>query len=268
MTITQQTKRMSRGTAIKKRRRRNMSADDRLQQICRVASNLFFKKGFWQTTTKEIAEACGISVGTLFYHIKSKNDFPALFNKVHVNDMDMWEKEIRSEMKSTATEEILKRAVRTLVQLIDLRDKIILFWSNTAQHLNWEQLEDIVNTDLRVVALFKEIIDKGCREGKFKTSNSLLTAVNIEMMCHTWVVKGWYLYHFYTVEQYAAICEQHAVLMARGADDLTLPADAGYPAIEVKQLKDDWDRRRKEKPRGHGSDAWVHTLPKANDRPT
>ena len=255
-TITRM-KKTSQGTKSIKSRKRNMPANDRLQQICHVASNLFCEKGFWETTTKEIAEACGISVGTLFYHIKSKYDFPVLFNRVHLIDMDRWEKEIRKEMEDAAPEEILRRAVRTLVKLIDLRDKIILFWSTTAQYLEWGQLEDIVNTDLRVVALFKEIIDKGCQAGQFKASNSLLTAVNIEMICHTWVLKGWYLYHFYTVEQYAAICEQHAVLLARGANDLKIPGDAGYPIIEVKQLKDDWDQRRKEKPQGHGGNSWV-----------
>jgi TetR/AcrR family transcriptional regulator, cholesterol catabolism regulator len=248
--------------------KRNMPANDRLQQICRVASNLFCEKGFWETTTKEIAEACGISVGTLFYHIKSKYDFPLLFNKVHLIDMDTWEKEIRKEMDDAAPEAILRKAVRTLVKLIDLRDKIILFWSTTAQYLEWGQLEDIVNTDLRVVGLFKEIIDKGCREGRFKASNPLLTAVNIEMICHTWVLKGWYLYHFYTVEQYADICEQHAVLMARGSADLALPADAGYPVIEAKHLKNDWDQRRKERPQGHGSDSWLHTPTKIDYRST
>jgi hypothetical protein len=129
-------------------------------------------------------------------------------------------------------------------------------------------LEDIVNTDLRVVALFKEIIDKGCRAGQFKTSDSLLTAVNIEMVCHTWVLKGWYLYHFYTVEQYADICEQHAVLMARGAGDLKIPRGAGYPDIEVKHLKNDWNQRRKEKPKGHGSDSWSRTRTKVEHRST
>ena len=266
-TITR-TKKISQGIKNTRSRKRNMSADDRLQQICGVASNLFCAKGFWQTTTKEIAEACGISVGTLFYHIKSKYDFPVLFNKVHINDMNMWEKEIRQEMEDAAPEEILRRAVRTLVKLIDLRDKIILFWSTTAQYLEWGQLEDIVNTDLRVVALFKEKIDKGCRAGQFKTSDSLLTAVNIEMICHTWVLKGWYLYHFYTVEQYAAICEQHAVLMARGANDLKIPGGAGYPVIDAQHLKDDWNQRRKEKPQGHGSDSWAHTRTKVDYRST
>jgi AcrR family transcriptional regulator len=255
-------------TTITRTRKRNMSANDRLQQICRAASNLFFEKGFWQTTTKEIAEACNISVGTLFYHIKSKYDFPILFNKVHINDVDKWGKEVREIMENAEPEQTLRMAVRKIVQLLDLRDRIILFWSNTAQYFEWEQLEDIVNTDLRVVALFKEIIDEGCRAGQFKTSNSLLTAVNIEMICHTWVLKGWYLYHFYTLEQYAAICEQHAVLMARGASDLAISGDAGYPIIEVKQIKDDWDQRRKENPKGHGSDSWVRTRTKIDYRST
>jgi len=259
---------MSPGIKNTKTNKRNMSANDRLQQICRVASNLFCEKGFWETTTKEIAEACGISVGTLFYHIKSKYDFPILFNKVHINDIDKWEKEIREVMDNTEPEQILGIAVRKLVQLLDLRDKIILFWSNTAQYLDWAQLEDIVNTDLRVVALFKEIIDKGCRAGQFKTSNSLLTAVNIEVICHTWVLKGWYLYHFYTPEQYAAICEQHAVLMARGASDLKITQGAAYPDIEVKHLKSDWEQRRKEKPKGHGSDGWSRTRTKIDYRST
>jgi len=257
---------MSQGTTTTRARKRNMSADDRLQQICRVASNLFFEKGFWQTTTKEIAEACNISVGTLFYHIKSKYDFPILFNKVHINDMDIWEKEIRAVIDNAEPEQILRIAVRKMVQLLDLRESIILFWSNTAQHLDWDQLEDVVNTDLRVVALFKEIIDKGCRTGQFKTSNSLLTAVNIEMICHTWVLKGWFLYHFYTPAQYAEVCEQQAVLMARGASDLKVPPGIAYPNIEVEHLKKDWDMRRKQKPKGHGSDSWARTHTKVDYR--
>ena len=259
---------MRKGTKATKAHKRKKSSNARLQQITRVAANLFFEKGFWQTTTKEIAEACNISVGTLYYYIKSKYDFPLIFSKVHIKDIDKWEKEVRKEMPDTAPEEMLRKAVRKYVYLIDLRDRMVLFWYNTAQHLEWEQLEDIVNTELRIVALFKEIIDKGCREGQFKTSNSLLTAVNIEFLCHTWALKGWHLYHFYTLEQYENICEHHAVLMARGSSDVKIPQIAGYPIIEVQHLKDDWDKRRKENPKGHGSDSWIHSPAKVDYRST
>jgi hypothetical protein len=56
--------------------------------------------------------------------------------------------------------------------------------------------------------------------------------------------------------------------MARGATDLNISGDAGYPIIEVKQLKDDWDQRRKENPKGHGSDSWVRTRTKIDYRST
>ena len=259
---------MRKGTKTNKAHKRKKTVNTRLQQISRVAANLFFEKGFWQTTTKEIAESCNISVGTLYYYIKSKYDFPMIFSKVHIRDINKWEKEVRREMEDTATEEMLREAVRKLVSLIDLRDRMVLFWYNTGQHLEWEQLADIVDTEVRVIALFKEIIDKGCREGQFKTSNSLLTAVNIKFICHAWALKGWHLYHFYTLEQYTKICEHHAVLMARGSSDLKIPPADKYPIIEAQHFKDDWDQRRKENPKGHGSDAWVRSPTKVDYRST
>jgi hypothetical protein len=205
-------------------------------------------------------------VGTLYYYIKSKNDFPIIFSKVHISDIDNWEKEVRREMKQTATEEMLRKAIRKLVHLIALRDRMVLFWYNTSQHLEWEQLEDIVNTELRIVAIFKEIIDKGCREGQFKTDDSLLTAVNIELICHTWALKGWHIFHFYTVEQYSEICEQHAILMARGSRDLSIPMAVKGP--EVRHIKEDWDLRRQENSKAHGSKSWVHTPSKIKYKST
>ena len=73
---------MRKGTKTTKAHKRKKSSNARLQQITRVAANLFFEKGFWQTTTKEIAEACNISVGTLYYYSKSKYDFPLIFSRV------------------------------------------------------------------------------------------------------------------------------------------------------------------------------------------
>jgi hypothetical protein len=191
-----------------------------------------------------------------------------LFAKVHINDVDKWEKEVREIMDNGEPEQILGMAVRKFVQLLDLRDKIIIFWATVSHHLGWEYLEDMANMDLKIVTLFKDIIDRGYRTGQFKTINPLLTAINIEVMCHAWVIKGWYLYQFYTPEQYAAICEQHAVLMARGASDLKIPAGIEYPVVEVQQLKGHWNRRRKEKPEGHGSDSWVRSRAKVDHRST
>ncbi|MCX6005272.1 MAG: TetR/AcrR family transcriptional regulator, partial [Chloroflexi bacterium] len=228
-----------------------------LQQISRAAADLFFEKGFWQTTTREIAEACNISVGTLYYYIKSKYDFPQMFSKVHTRDISKWEREVRKDMENTAPEVMLRKAVRKFVYLIDLRDKMVLFWYNISPHLEWAQLQDIVHTEIRIIAMFKEIIDKGLREGQFKTCDTLLAAINIEMMCISWALRGWNLYHFYTIEQYAAVCEQYAVLIARNSDNLKIPRAGKYRSVEAQDLKDVWDLHRKQSPNGHGSETWI-----------
>ena len=51
-----------------------MCADDRRLQIVRVALRLFSERGFRGTTTKEIAQAAGVSEAIIFRHFATKDD--------------------------------------------------------------------------------------------------------------------------------------------------------------------------------------------------
>jgi TetR/AcrR family transcriptional regulator, cholesterol catabolism regulator len=46
----------------------------RRQEIFRIAADIFYQKGYAQTSTKDIAEAAGILKGSLYAHISSKED--------------------------------------------------------------------------------------------------------------------------------------------------------------------------------------------------
>ena len=48
--------------------------DSKHQQIVNGACRLFFKKGYHRTTIREIALACGMSMGQLYHYISSKDD--------------------------------------------------------------------------------------------------------------------------------------------------------------------------------------------------
>src|SRR5215470_19366120 len=50
------------------------SAEARRQQIVSVAADLFSKRGFSGTTTKEIAERAGVSEAIIFRHFATKRD--------------------------------------------------------------------------------------------------------------------------------------------------------------------------------------------------
>ncbi len=51
-----------------------MAAEDRKLQILRVAVSLFSQKGFGGTTTKEIAQAAGVSEAMVFRHYATKDE--------------------------------------------------------------------------------------------------------------------------------------------------------------------------------------------------
>src|SRR5882724_1447286 len=51
-----------------------LKADDRRSQLIEAAMDLFSRKGFAGTTTKEIAQAAGVSEAIIFRHFATKRD--------------------------------------------------------------------------------------------------------------------------------------------------------------------------------------------------
>jgi len=194
----------------------NPRADARLLQIANAAASLFFKKGYVQTTTRDIGKACGISPGHLYYYINSKDDLPAMFAEIHKKDIDKWEKQIRKGMKTLPPEESLKKAVLGYVYLVHLRRKMVVFWYHASLHLSDEQNAGIVDVETRIINLFKDIIELGVRRGQFRVSDSFLTACSIHMMCVSWALKRWLIKDTRSIDQYADVCVELVIPMVRG----------------------------------------------------
>ena len=53
------------------------------EHIIKVASKLFLKKSFDRTSTRDIASACGIAMGTLYHHVGKKEDLLRLVVEHH-----------------------------------------------------------------------------------------------------------------------------------------------------------------------------------------
>lgn len=64
-------------TTEKPRRGRPRKGPDpqRFQEILDVAAQMFLERGYEATTTQEISEAVGMLKGSLYYYVKSKEDF-------------------------------------------------------------------------------------------------------------------------------------------------------------------------------------------------
>jgi TetR/AcrR family transcriptional regulator len=63
-----------------------LSADERKQQLIEVAIDLFSKKGFGGTTTKEIAAAAGVNEAIIFRHFATKQQLYAAILDFKIGD--------------------------------------------------------------------------------------------------------------------------------------------------------------------------------------
>lgn len=77
-----------------------MCAEDRRQQIVSVAAELFSIKGFNGTTTKEIADAVGVSQAMLFRHFPNKE---AIYSAILDHKVQQAAEQIREHLQEAAS---------------------------------------------------------------------------------------------------------------------------------------------------------------------
>ncbi len=181
---------------------RSKKPSAKLLQIVMAAADLFHKKGYGPTTTRDIGEACNISPGHLYYYIKSKDDFPAIFRTIQKNSIDKWEKAIRKEMKRVPPDELLKKAVTDYAYVVHTGRKMTVFWYHAAVQVKKEDSAGIMEVEKQVVKVFREILESGCKQGQFHVKDPFIVASNIVMMCQTWALKRWLYKDSRTVDQY------------------------------------------------------------------
>ena len=74
-----------------------MSGEDRRTAIIKAARSVFVEKGFYRTTTRELAAAAGVSEALLFKHFPSKE---ALYSAIQMSCFDEHGSEIAARLQS------------------------------------------------------------------------------------------------------------------------------------------------------------------------
>ena len=93
-----------------------MSADDRKLAIVKAALPLFARKGFAETTTRELARAAGVSEPLLYKHFPSKEALYLAIQNFSCAKTDLGAKPLADQSPSTATlVELVYYLMRALV---------------------------------------------------------------------------------------------------------------------------------------------------------
>lgn len=175
---------------------------ERRAQIIRGAQELFVRKGFHKTTTREIARECGLSIGTMYEYIQSKEDVLYLVcDHIH-SELEARLKEALSATE-TGRDSLMNAMVQHFKVMGELADWVLLIYQET-KSLPKKARRAILQREKEITALFEEILERGIRDKTLRLDPSSvpLMAHNIMVLGEMWTFRRWALAEQYTLEDF------------------------------------------------------------------
>jgi AcrR family transcriptional regulator len=177
----------------------------RRMQIIKAAVGLFVRKGYFETTTREIARESGLSIGSLYEYIGSKEDILYLV-------CDYIHSGVQEGIKASITEaktgkEILINAIRNYFKVCDdMQDYILLIYQE-AKFLSKNALKNVLAREERITKYFEDVLRIGQSDKSLGIDDSSITlmAHNIVVLGHMWTFRRWFFCRHFSLEQYTQI---------------------------------------------------------------
>jgi AcrR family transcriptional regulator len=177
---------------------------EKRKQIVKAATKLFIRKGFLKTSTREIAQECGMGKGTLYHYIGKKEDVLGLltdFGKSWVKDLEA----IALRLDQLKVKERLATVIRTYLQFVDEHQDMLVFWYQETKNLKGEFRQRLFDVEQSMVKMYAQLLKDGCDSGDFKIKDVSMMATNIVILCDMWAFRRWDLRKSYTLSQYADV---------------------------------------------------------------
>ncbi|MDI3327566.1 MAG: TetR/AcrR family transcriptional regulator [Alicyclobacillaceae bacterium] len=177
----------------------------RRQQIVDAAVDLFIKKGFHRTTTREIARESGMSIGALYEYVESKEDVLYL---VCENIHNTLEARLRDTLKEAQNgRETLRLAIRQYLYVMDdMQDDVLLIYQES-KSLPPESLRYVLRKEEQITGIFEDILRRGLEDGSLQLDPRAVTlmAHNIIVLGQMWAFRRWVLRRHYDLEDYIRV---------------------------------------------------------------
>jgi AcrR family transcriptional regulator len=175
----------------------------RRRQIIDAAVQLFIENGFHKTTTRQIARAADISIGSLYEYVASKEDILYLVcDAIHAEV----ERGVSAALeRATGGRDALAEVLREYFLVCNsMSDHILLIYQET-QSLPSQWRKKVLENEVRITGIFLEALARlSTYEDlpKFNENTIELAAHNISVLGHMWTFRRWFLARHYSIEDY------------------------------------------------------------------
>lgn len=189
----------------------------RRQQIADAAVRLFIQKGFHKTTTRQIARAAEISIGSLYEYFNCKEDILYLVCDFIHSEM---EQSVASAMaKATGGRDALAKVIREYFLVCHRMSDFILMIYQETQSLPSQWRKRVLENELRITGLLVGVLARLSKSGELQHLDERsieIAAHNIVVLGHMWTFRRWFLSKHYTIEDYIRIQTAAILRMCTG----------------------------------------------------
>ncbi len=172
----------------------------RLGQILSAAVKLLSEQGFQKMLITDLAKEAGVSVGTIYQYVNTKEDILLLV----VNDIiESYRTEVPAAMEGI--EDPVKRLAagfRAYCLVVDSHRTAALLAYQETKSISREGRERLMRLEVETNSYFADCIEDGMKSGKFLQVEPAAASATLTMMAHMWALKYWYLHSFFDVQSY------------------------------------------------------------------
>ena len=176
---------------------------ERRRQIVDAAVKLFIKYGYHKTTTRALAKATGLSIGSLYEYVSTKDDVLYLVCIAIHSEVEQGVKEALT--RPTVGKAALAEVIREFFLVCNRMSDHVLLMYQVTHFLPFKWQEKVLQAELRITNLFIEAMRELRQLGKLPQLDDdtiNLIGHNISVIGHIWAFRRWYFAKQFTIEQY------------------------------------------------------------------
>jgi AcrR family transcriptional regulator len=180
----------------------------RREELLRIAADLFARKGFKNTTVRDIADAAGILSGSLYHHFDSKESMvDEILSTFQEELFGRYDEVLASSVDARAK---IEAAVRLSFEAIDRHHAEVAIFQNEADYLGgFERFGYLAERNAQSREVWMTLLREGVASGALRHD------LDVELVYRfirdtVWVAVRWYrpggeLSHEAVADQYLAI---------------------------------------------------------------
>lgn len=176
--------------------------EQRRRQIVDGAVKLFIKHGYHKTTTRILAKETGLSIGSLYEYISTKEDVLYLVSMAIHSEVERGLKDALT--RSSGGYNALAAIIREHFLVCNRMSDHVLLLYQVTHFLSEKWQKKVLEAEIRITNLFIDAMQQLKKDGKLLLDDGtiILMGHNISVIGHTWAFRRWHFSKLFTIEEY------------------------------------------------------------------